>query len=211
MDPPTLDVTGVTTMAKAHAHLAAITHARVSTRTHVYTPPYTFTDRRHFTHRHHETYTAEGMKTAVVPSVHTRRDTISSSRRRWRCSRGCSRVTAGSFIGIVARHESSRPLVSPASSCILIRTPLASSLALQLLARHTLQSLRMSKHSARATYVQPVRTWFGFESCKRRMENIVLNIWWYFDKWNGTRFTYVLSYNHGKTSISHSYKINYSC
>lgn len=65
--------------------------------------------RRHFTHQHHETYTAEGMKTAVVPSVHTRRDTISSSRRRWRYSGGCSRVTAGSFTGIVARHELPSP------------------------------------------------------------------------------------------------------
>lgn len=159
--------------------------------------PYTLTDRKHFTHRHHETYTAEGMKTVVEPSVHTRRDTISSSRRRWRCSGGCSRVTAGSFTGIVARHESPLPRELP-------QIHPTSSLALQLLTRHTLQSLRMSKHSARATYVQPVHTWFGYlravsvewEYCSES------SMWRYFDKWNDTRFTCIVQ-NHGKTSILH--------
>jgi len=60
------------------------------------------------------------MKTAVVPSVHTRRDTISSSRRRWRCSGGCSTELPPVHLPVLLLAT------SPANSSILHRAPLLS-------------------------------------------------------------------------------------
>ena len=44
MDPPTLDVAGVTIMAETHAHLVAFTYARRYT--YVHTMAYTLVDRK---------------------------------------------------------------------------------------------------------------------------------------------------------------------
>lgn len=156
MDPPTLDgVGGVTTTSRnprtsRHAHVTENTYGRT----------YTCILHRPQALRRRETHTAEGMKTAVV---YTGRDTISSSRRRWRCDGGCTRVTADSFTGIVARRDPSPPrLWAPRAPTLWSEHP-----AFPFYPRvstpcdTSLQSLRISKHSACGCF-QLIHVWFGY-------------------------------------------------